>query len=152
MGTKVGIPSAVNENPARKEKENCLLDAAIIIRFCQKVPPHCAMINILHWLALCLVFVTPCHSFGFGFHILSVKTTSSNVRLQMALKDGAQEKIDNIRIELAELESSTAEPDEERIHSYRTILSCANALQEIDRDMETFQVIYILFYCSSMCL
>ena len=103
------------------------------------------MMNIMHWLALCLVFVTPCHSFG--FHILSVKTTTSNVRLQMALKDGAQEKIDNIRIELAELESSTAEPDEERIHSYRTILSCANALQEIDRDMETFQVI---FYSSTV--
>ena len=65
--------------------------------------------------------------------------------LQMALKDGAQEKIDTIRTELAVLESiSSAEQDEEKIHSFRTILSCANALQEIDRDMETFQVIIIL--------
>ena len=92
----------------------------------------------MHWLALfCLVLVTPSDSFRLGLRILN-----SNVPLQMALKDGAQEKIAGIRTELAVLESlSSAEQDEEKIHSFRTILSCANALVEIDRDMETFQVI-----------
>ena len=59
------------------------------------------MINIMHLLALCLVFLAPCYSFGIGFRLLSVTRSHSNIRLQMALKDGAQEKIDNIRTELA---------------------------------------------------
>jgi len=99
----------------------------------------------MHWLALfCLVLVTPSDSFRRGLRILN-----SNVPLQMVLKDGAQEKIANIRTELAVLESlSSTEQDEEKIHSFRTILSCANALVEIDRDMETFQVILSTLLCT----
>jgi hypothetical protein len=67
----------------------------------------------------------------------------------MSLKEGAQEEINKIRAELAVLESlSPAEQDEEKIHSFRTIVSCADALQEIDRDMETFQVVDILVSAS----
>ena len=104
-------------------------------------------VNIIRWLALCLVFLAPSHSFGFGLRLLTVsrRTSCSSIRLQMALKDGAQEKIATIRTELAVMESlSSAEQDEETMHTFRTILSCANALQEIDRDMETFQVDDIL--------
>ena len=103
-------------------------------------------INTMRWLALCLMFLAPSYSFGFGLRLLTVSRRTSYSRLHMALKDGAQEKIATIRSELAVMESlSSAEQDEETMHSFRTILSCANALQEIDRDMETFQVVDTFF-------
>jgi hypothetical protein len=61
---------------------------------------------------------------------------------QWALKDGAQAQIDEYRKQLTVYDSSPAEENsesEEEIKNIRTIISCANALVDIDRDILTFQ-------------